>query len=47
MKFQPCSATSQILSNGQTDVEVCGQVSTSLFKVSVIWNFLLSSQGRY
>ncbi len=46
MKFQPRSATSKVLSNGQTDVEVRGQVSTSLFKVNVVWNFLLSSQGK-
>ena len=46
MKFQPRSATSQILPNGQTDVEVRGQVSTSLFKVNVVWNFLLSDQGK-
>ena len=46
MKFQPRSATSQVLPNGKTDVEVCGQVSTSLFKVNVVWNFLLSGQGQ-
>ena len=46
MKFQPRSATSQVLPNGQTDVEVRGQVSTSLFKVNVVWNFLLSDQGQ-
>ena len=46
MKFQPRSATSQVLPNGKTDVEVRGQVSTNVFKVSVVWNFLLSSQGR-
>ncbi len=46
MKFQPRSATSQVLPNGNTDVEVRGQVSTSLFKVNVVWNFLLSDQGQ-
>ena len=46
MKFQPRSATSQVLPNGQTDVEVRGQVSTSLFQVNVVWNFLLSDQGK-
>lgn len=46
MKFQPRSATSQVLPSGKTDVEVRGQVSTSLFKVNVVWNFLLSSQGK-
>ena len=46
MKFQPRSATSQVLPNGQTDVEVRGQVSTSLFKVNVVWNFWLSDQGK-
>ena len=46
MKFQPRSTTSQVLPNGQTDVEVRGQVSTNIFKVSVVWNFLLSSQGK-
>ncbi len=46
MRFQPRSATSQVLPNGKTDVEVRGQVSTSLFKVNVVWNFLLSSQGK-
>ncbi len=46
MKFQPRSATSQVLANGQTDVEVRGQVSTSLFTVNVVWNFLISSQGK-
>ncbi len=46
MKFQPRSATSQVLPNGKTDVEVRGQVSTSLFKVNVVWNFLLSNQGK-
>ena len=46
MKFQPRSATSQVLSNGKTDVEARGQVSTSLFKVNVVWNFLLSEQGK-
>ena len=45
MKFQPRAATSQVLPNGQTDVEVRGQVSTSLFTVNVVWNFLLSDQG--
>ncbi len=46
IKFQPRSATSQVLPNGKTDVEVRGQVSTSLFKVNVVWNFLLSDQGK-
>ena len=46
MKFMPRSATSQVLPNGKTDVEVRGQVSTSLFKVNVVWNFLLSDQGE-
>ncbi len=46
MRFQPRSATSQVLPNGKTDVEVRGQVSTNVFKVSVVWNFLLSAQGR-
>ncbi|MGK7896212.1 MAG: ketosteroid isomerase family protein [Xenococcus sp. (in: cyanobacteria)] len=46
MKFQPRSATDQVLPNGQTDVEVRGQVSTSLFTVNVVWNFLISSQGK-
>lgn len=46
MEFQPRSATSQVLPNDQTDVEVRGQVSTSLFKVNVVWNFLLSPQGK-
>ncbi len=46
MRFQPRSATSQVLPLGKTDVEVRGQVSTNVFKVSVVWNFLLSSQGR-
>ena len=46
MKFQPRSATSQVLPGGKTDVKVRGQVSTSLFKVNVVWNFLLSDQGQ-
>ena len=46
MRFQPRSATSQVLPNGKTDVEVRGQVSTSLFKVNVVWNFWLSDQGK-
>ncbi len=46
MKFQPLAATSQVLPNGQTDVEVRGLVSTSLFKINVVWNFLLSDQGQ-
>lgn len=46
MKFQPRSATSNALPNGKTDVEVHGQVSTNLFKVNVVWNFLLSPQGQ-
>ena len=46
MKFQPRSATSQVLPNGKTDVQVRGQVRTNVFKVSVVWNFLLSDQGK-
>ncbi|MGK7896864.1 MAG: ketosteroid isomerase family protein [Xenococcus sp. (in: cyanobacteria)] len=46
MKFQPRSATSQVLPGGKTDVTVRGQVSTSVFKVNVVWNFLLSDQGQ-
>ena len=46
MIFEPFSETSQILPNGQTDVEVRGKVSTSLFKVNVVWNFLLSEKNK-
>ncbi|ELS05507.1 NTF2 domain-containing protein [Xenococcus sp. PCC 7305] len=46
MKFQPRSATSHVLANAKTDVEARGQVSTSLFTVNVVWNFLLSPQGE-
>ncbi len=46
MLFQPHSTTSHALPNGKTNVEVCGQVSTNLFKVNVVWNFLLSPQGK-
>lgn len=46
MSFNPVSETSQLLANGQTDVEVRGKVNTSTFSVNVVWNFLLSSEGE-
>ena len=46
MSLQPVSETSQVLDNGQTDVEVRGKVSTSTFSVGVVWNFLISENGE-
>ena len=46
MSLQPVTETSQVLDNGQTDVEVRGKVSTSTFSVGVVWNFLISEDGE-
>lgn len=46
MSLQPVSEASQVLDNGQTDVEVKGKVSTSTFSVDVVWNFLISESGE-
>ena len=46
MSLNPVSETSQLLANGQTNVEVRGKVSTSTFSVNVVWNFLLSAEGE-
>ena len=46
MSLQPVSEASQVLDNGQTDVEVKGKVSTSTFSVGVVWNFLISESGE-
>ncbi len=46
MNFIPVSETSQLLANGQTDVEVRGKVNTSTFSVNVVWNFSLSAEGE-
>ncbi|MEM6610944.1 MAG: ketosteroid isomerase family protein [Cyanobacteria bacterium P01_C01_bin.72] len=46
MSFNPVSETSQLLANGQTDVEVRGKVRTSTFSVNVVWSFLISAEGE-
>ena len=45
MSFHPISETATVLTNGQTDVEVRGKVSTSTFTVNVVWNFLIAKSG--
>ncbi|WP_333299222.1 nuclear transport factor 2 family protein [Microcoleus sp. AT13-A6] len=46
MQLEPQKGVSQILEDGQVEVQVSGRVQTSAFAVNVAWLFLLNSDQK-
>ncbi|MGL4620689.1 ketosteroid isomerase family protein [Chroococcidiopsis sp.] len=46
MKLEPERGISQVVENGDLEVQVVGKVQTPLFGVNVSWFFLLNSQQK-
>ena len=46
MQLQPQQGVSQILEDGNVEVQVSGRVQTSAFGINVAWLFLLNSDQK-